>query len=449
MTLRERTWGLALSALRPLLPAAGLLGPRAAEASAGRRAAAASLSAWGRSRASGSPVLWLHGASAGELLGAAPVVERLRGEVELDLLVTHASPSGRDALPELGPDRAEFPPLDTARDCRRAVRAVDPAVLVFARGDLWPNLTRAAAGAGVPMAMVNATVGPRSTRLRPVARGLLRPGYGRLERVGAATAGDARRLRRLGVRDAALEVTGDAAMDRALSEAGGAAPGGRGPAAVLSRLASGSGPVLVAGSTWPADEELLARAHRLLAELLAGRDTGGRRPLLVLVPHEPGPAARHRIRRLCREQLGREPAVWDREGPPPAREVDDLLVVNRTGLLSRLYAVAEVAWVGGGLGDDGLHSVVEPAAAGVPVLFGPRAERWEARVLLERGAARRTGGGDPAEAGPALGDLLADLLTDRALRREMGRAARAFVEESSGAADRGAELLAELVDAAG
>ena len=441
MTFRERAWGLAVDALRPLLPAAGLLGPKVAEASAGRRAAAASLTEWGCSRPRPAPLLWLHGASAGELLGAAPVVERLRAERTLDLLVTHASPSGRDALSELRPDRAEFLPLDTVRDCRRAVRAVEPSALVFARGDLWPNVTRAAAEAGVPMGMVNATVRPDSSRLRPVARGLLRPGYGRLRRVGAATDGDARRLRRLGVPGDALEVIGDAAVDRALSEAGGAGAGRDGPAAVLSRLAPEGRPVLVAGSTWPPDEELLVRARRRLD---AGAGDAGA-PLLVLVPHEPGPGARERIVRLCRDRPGREPAVWDASGPPPASAVDDLLVVNRTGLLARLYGAADLAWVGGGLGDDGLHSVVEPAATGVPVLFGPRGGRWEARALLERGAARRVSGDDPARAAA----VLAELLADADLRREMGQAARDFVEQNAGAAERGARLVAELLDASG
>lgn len=437
MTLRERAWGLAVNTLRPLLPAAGLLGPKAAGASAGRRAASASLASWGRSRSSPSPLLWLHGASAGELLGAVPVVERLRGGGGLDLLVTHASPSGRDALSALRPDHAGFPPLDTARDCRRSLRAVEPSALVFARGDLWPNLTRAAAGLDVPMGMVNATVRPGSSRLRPVVRALLRPGYARLQRVGAATGEDAGRLRRLGAREVAVEVTGDAAVDRALSEAAGAGPSGEGPAATLTRLAPAGRPVLVAGSTWPPDEEVLVGVHRRLSAGATGA------PLLVLVPHEPGAGARERIRRLCRERLGREPAVWGDGEPPPASDVDDLLLVNRTGLLSRLYGAADLAWVGGGFGDDGLHSVVEPAAAGVPVLFGPRGERWEARALLERRAARRVPGDDPAEAASVLGDLLAN----PGLRKGMGEAARSFAEDSSGAAERGAELVAELLDA--
>lgn len=407
-------------------------------AAAGRRAGADALERWGRARGSTSrPLLWLHGASAGELLGAAPVVERLRAAGPLDLLVTFVSPSAEVALPELGPDGAEFLPLDTLRECERALRAAAPAALVFARGDLWPNLTRAAARAGVPMGMINAAVRSGSSRLTPLARGLLRPGYGRLERVGAVTGADARRLRRLGAGREALEVTGDAAVDRALAEAGGGS--GQGPARRLRSLAGGRR-VLLAGSTWPPDEELLTEAHRLLA----GSD-GAEGPLLVLVPHEPGEEARERLGRACRERLGRPPAVWEASGPPRAAAVDDLLVVNRTGILARLYPAADVAWVGGGLGSDGLHSVVEPAAAGVPVLFGPRGDRWEARALAERGGARRL----PADDAGAVARTVGELLADGTRRREMGSAARSFAEENAGAAERGARLVAELLDGRG
>lgn len=440
MTLRERAWGLAVAALRPALPAARALGPKPAAAAAGRRAAADELVRWATGRRpTGRPLLWLHGASAGELLGAAPVVDRLRTARGTDLLVTFASPSARAALPELRPDGSEFVPLDTPSDCRRALGAVEPAALVFARGDLWPSLTRAAAAAGVPMGLVNATVDAGSSRLRTPVRGLLRPGYGRLARAGAATRADARRLRRLGVRREALRVTGDAAVDRALSAAGDGSGdrSGDGPARRLRALAGGR-PVVVAGSTWPPDEELLTAAWRRLPGSRGGADG----PLLVLVPHEPGPDARARVERACRERWGGTPAVWNGDGPPPAARVDRSLLVNRTGLLSRLYAAAEVAWVGGGLGGDGLHSVVEPAAAGIPVLFGPRGDRREARSLVQRGAARRMPASDP----DAVARAVDGLLTDGDSRREMGRAARRYAEENAGAAERGAELVAELLD---
>lgn len=437
VTLRERAWGLALAAVRPLLPAAGIAGPKAAAATAGRRTAAASLQRWAAGRSRPGRRLWLHGASAGELLGAAPVVGRLRDREPVELLVTYTSPSAEEALPALEPDGAEFAPLDTPGDCRRSLRAVAPSALVFAKGDLWPSLTAAAARAGVPLGMVNATVAPDSSRLHPAARALLRPGYGRLRRVGAATRRSAERLRRLGVRGEALEVTGDAAADRALDESSaGELPG---PARRLSRSLPEGRPVVVAGSTWPSDEELLVKA---LARIDArGSPTP---PVLVLVPHEPGRGARERVEAHCRARLGSGPAVWGAGGEPTGATGADVVLVNRTGLLSGLYPAGDVAWVGGGMGEDGLHSVVEPAAAGVPVLFGPRGGRWEARELLDRDAAWRLPPGSGAD---ELARVVTALLEDDARRKSMGERARAVAEANAGAAERGADLVTELLDA--
>lgn len=440
MTLREELYGAALTVVRPLLPAAGLAGPKAARASAGRRAAAASLEGWARrGRRRDLPLVWVHGASAGELTGVAPVVRRLRERRSFQLVLTHTSPSAEPFLPSLGPDAADYLPVDRTSECGRVIRALNPDLLLFAKTDVWPNLTRAAAEAGVPLGLVNGTVRPDSRRLRPAARFLLRPAYGRLSLAGACMEGDAGRLERLGVPRGALRVTGDAAADEALRRA----EDGTGGTALrrLRELLPDDGlPRVVAGSTWPRDEALLVEA-------LAGPG-GGRLPChLVLVPHEPDPEARARVRGLVREATGREPAVWsggpgrERGGSEPERVEPGgrVLLVDEVGVLAELYAGADLAYVGGGLGTGGLHSVIEPAAAGVPVLFGPRHRRWEARELLERSGAAEVRPGEAAS-------LLRDLLADPGRRERMGRAARAVAEGAAGGAEAGAELALELLD---
>lgn len=433
MTLRERLWSAGVAALRPLLPAASLLGAKAARSAAGRRNAGPALYAWGReARDPGRRLLWLHGPSAGELLGAAPVIERLRRRRDLQLLVTCTSPSAGPALSELEPDRADYLPLDTFRTCRRVIGAVRPDALLFAKTDLWPALTRAAEDAGVPIGLVNGTVSADSGRLRWPARALLRPSYRRVRAAGAATARDADRLRELGVRPGAVRVTGDAAVDRALDRAEPAA--GDGPLRRLEELLpAGAGePRLLAGSTWPEDHELLLSAAAAL------ESEGGPGVRLVLVPHEPDREAVDALRLRCRERLGRRPRLWS-EASGSGRGP---LVVDAVGPLARLYAGADLAYVGGGLGDGGLHSVVEPAAAGVPVLFGPRHGRWEAEALLARSAAAEVAPGS------VLG-LLRALLRDADRRRRMGRAAREFAWGAAGGAEAGAELADELISRGG
>ena len=466
VTLRERVAGAAVAAARPLLPLLGLRSRRLARAVAERKGVAGRLAAWAsEGRDPGRPVVWLHGASAGELAGAAPTVERLRERRDVQLVASYFSPSAEDALPLLEPDAAEPLPTDALRPCRRALEAAGPDAVVFAKGDLWPNFTRAAAGLGIPLALVNGTVAPDSSRLRGPARWLLRPAHRRLARAGAASEADARRLRQLGVRQEALAVTGDAAFDQALARARRAREDPDSPAARLRAMVAGDDvPVLVAGSTWPPDEEALISAAAALA-------AEGRPLRLVLAPHEPTDAAVGRIARRCREALGRAPVVWsraeedgsratrgggpdgggsgsDRESgaagapdPDAAPPLPRPVLVDVIGPLAELYAAADLAWVGGGFGREGLHSVIEPAAAGVPVLFGPVSTRREAEALRAAGGSRAVPEGELAGA-------LRELVDHPERRREMGEAARAAVEAEAGAAEASARLVEGLLDGA-
>lgn len=463
MTLAERAFGAAVAASRPLLPLLGLASRKLGRAAAERRGAVSRLRAWAeRERDPDRPLLWLHGASAGELTGAAAVVSELRRRGDLQLLATYFSPSAEAVLDRLRPDVAEVLPLDTGGDTRRALRVVRPDALVFAKGDLWPNLTRSAEALGVAMGLVNGTVRPDSSRLRWPARRLLSSAYGRLARAGAASEEDARRLVRLGVREDLLTVTGDASAAWALERVRRAGSDPRSPACRLGRLAEGPGPLLVAGSTWREDEAAILEA--------AARVRASGRPLrLCLVPHDPTPEAIDAIRRRCREALGVAPRLWsggDAAGRtaagdggaepgddmgkggdrPHARAGDDALrpmLVDAVGVLAELYAAADLAYVGGGLGGSGLHSVAEPAAAGVPVLFGARSDRREGRALV------RAGGGLRVEDAVELAAALADLADDDEARRRAGRAARSVAEGEAGAAAAGADLVESLLAGAG
>jgi len=425
----ERFYSLAIGALRPLLPAAHLLPDKLAEAVRGRRLAADRARAWAaEEREAECPLLWLHGASAGELAGAAPVLRRLRGERPgLQVAVTCSSPSGRTTAAGLAADYHGYVPLDARPECEAALDALRPDALVFAKLDLWPVLCAAAAGRGVPLGLVNATVRPGSSRLRWPVRGLMRETYARLNAVGAVSERERGPLRELGVPDAAIRVTGDAAFEQArtrVEAARGAAPRlpPRPPGAVR----------LIGGSTWPADEEVLIEAAAGLASEVE----------LVIVPHEPSEETVERLIALCRDRTGSVPRIWTRlstaDGVPSPGPVSPL-VVDAVGLLAELYLEADMALVGGAFDATGLHSVIEPAAAGLPVLFGPLHDRWEAEDLLERGAAEAI---ERPGATAAIGDLVAD--PER--RRRMGEAARRYVDEAPDATAADCRLIGELVD---
>ena len=433
----ERMYDLLLTLSRPLLPAARLLPPKVAEAVEGRRTATRRAQSWAESgRAGGRPLVWFHAASAGELGGAVPVIRLLRNRrPELQVAITVSSPSGLSSAAALEPDFSGYAPLDTRSDCAGMVAALRPAALVFVKLDMWPGLSAAAKQAGVPMGMINGTVRPDSSRLRSPTRQFLRSTYARLDVAGVVGEPDARALELLGVSAERIRVTGDAAFDRALERARAAEadPWPRLPARSLERVR------LLAGSTWPADEHVL---------LQAARDVGPRLDL-VLVPHEPSDEALHRIDAECIALTGARPRRWSELNPEsrpdlaagdsaPGPSVEPL-VVDAVGLLADLYLEADLALVGGAFDATGLHSVIEPAAAGLPVLFGPVHDRREADELLAAGAAEVIHEQNAT-------DRIAALIADPARMRRMGAAARSYVEGNAGASDGGADLVSELVD---
>jgi 3-deoxy-D-manno-octulosonic-acid transferase len=425
VNLIETLYSLSMTVARPVLPLAGAVSPRLSSAAAGWRSSAVAIRQWASAhRDPDRPLLWLHGSSAGEIAGGAPVVRELRRRTpDLQILVTHFSPSGAAAAEALQPDLVAYLPFDSMSEVGRVLDAVAPDAVVFAKLDVWPGLTRAAEHRGIPLGMINATVRPSSSRLGPLARRLLTPAYCRLGAVGAVSDADEERLAALGVEPGVIRVTGDAAFDEALVRLDGSTAAARRLAPRHPERVR-----LVAGSTWPEDDQVLLGAVREL------RDDGVEIDL-VLVPHQPTEHAVRALTALCAQALVRAPRIWSAGDRDPAAGA---LIVDSVGLLADLYAEGDIAWVGGGFGSSGLHSVLEPAAAGIPILFGPRYERFEGVDLTRLGAADVV---RPETAARTLHTLV----RDAELRGEMGRRARAYAERGRGAATAGADLVAGLM----
>jgi len=278
------------------------------------------------------------------------------------------------------------------------------------------------------VAIIAATVSAGSGRLGWPARVMLRPGYAAVAAAGAIADADAMRLVRLGVPAGRVHVLGDPRYDNAAARVAAVSPD-----EPLLRLGAGA-PTLVAGSTWPSDEMVLLHAF---ARLRAGRPD----VRLILVPHEP--TADHLgalDRRLAASGLPRAVRLSEADGPA------SLLVVDRVGVLATLYGAGTMAYVGGGFGRAGLHSVLEPAAWAIPVAYGPR---WrnsrDAELLLEGGGAEALKGTGTAAAGADLLELWQRWLDDDARRMAQGRRALEIVTRGLGAARRSAEMLAGLI----
>ena len=397
---------------------------KAAIALRARRGIRGRYAAWAREHRDPSrSLLWVHAPSVGEGLQARPVLTLLRSQhPELQLAYTFFSPSAEEFSRTLDVDFRDYLPFDTGGDMRAALDALRPKALVFSKLDVWPELVRQAKARGVRVGMISATLGSASARTGVAASLLLGNAYQALDAVGAVDADDAARLVQLGVREAVVEVTGDTRFDQVIQRAEHVDRDSR----LHTNLAS-ERPTLVAGSTWPSDERHLlegfARARSVVPALR-----------LIIAPHEMTGAHLHAIE----EWAGARELSFARVDMADADT--DVLIVDRFGILGDLYALANVAFVGGGFHAAGLHSVLEPAAFGVPVLFGPRHDRSRDALML-----LRVGGGAAVRSAADIERRLRDWFDKPEVRRDAGSNARAAVERGRGAAAASLKVVERLL----
>ncbi len=390
-----------------------------------RRGVTERFEAWGRSRRDLSRgLVWMHAPSVGEGLQARPVLELLRAQrPELQLAFTFFSPSAESFARSLDVDFADYLPFDRASDVRRAIDALRPTALVYAKLDVWPVLTEAAAMNGVKLGLVSGTVSRNSSRQRGLANAILHDAYGRLDSVGAVSDEDAERLVSLGVRREVLRVTGDTRYDQVTAR-----ERGLDRSSALLAPFTDARPTLVAGSTWPSDERVLLTAWLQVQQVIADAR-------LIVAPHEPSPQHLAAVEEWATEH-GLSIA---RLGAPNAASAQ-VVLVDRLGVLGDLYALATVAFVGGGFHDAGLHSVLEPAAFGAPVVFGPTFTNSRDAELLQE-----ADGGMSVRGAAEAVDVLIRWLGNPTSARAAGALAREVVQAGVGAAARSFALVEDLL----
>jgi 3-deoxy-D-manno-octulosonic-acid transferase len=423
-TLLRPVYGAAVRLLQAIALVAPAGESKIARALRARRGLLQSYEDWGKhQRDRARPLLWVHAPSVGEGLQVQPVVAFVRERrPDVQIAYTFFSPSAEPFAANIAADFRAYLPFDHPRDAAVALDALSPSALVFCRADIWPNLVDGAATRRIPIGLISATVPARSARLRAPAATLLRAAFGSLDRVGAVDREDADRLQQLTVPSERITVTGDTRFDQVWARAS------RDPTGVVQQLSSDR-PTIVAGSTWPSDEEVLLRVVRAIRRV---------EPLLrlIIAPHE---ITSSRMAAL-EPQLRAGGALLSRLSTDGLQDAD-VILVDTYGVLGDVYRLADIAFVGGGFHRAGLHSVLEPAAFGAPVIFGPHHTRSrDAQLLLAAGGAR----GVPTRL--ALERALMEWLNDDRTRRGAGTAARTVVEQGLGAAERSYELVTELLD---
>jgi 3-deoxy-D-manno-octulosonic-acid transferase len=369
-------------------------------------------------RVSARRVIWVHAVSVGEVRSAAALIEALaRRFPRHRLLVTTMTPTGSDQVRELFGDSVThtYVPYDFPDAVNRFLDRVHPELAVIAETEFWPNLFNACRKRGIPLHLVNVRLSQASFNGYSWVPGTTRRMLADASLICAQSSIDAQRLRNLGAADRCIRVTGNLKFDVELPTSL------LGDGRDLRRNWGEDRPVWIAASTHPGEESKILEVY---AALLVRYPT----LLLVLVPRHPERFAS--VARLCRRR-GYAIALRSRTRAQLPSGVN-ILVGDTMGELQRLYAAADVAFIGGSLVRRGGQNLLEACAVRVPVIFGPHMFHFEeiSAMALDRGAARQI---------HTLGELAdaVDLyFAQPSLRTAAGNAAHSLVADNRGALER-------------
>lgn len=378
-----------------------------------------------RLRASGQPIIWIHAVSVGEVLAVGGLVGRIRRQFpQWRVVISTTTDSGQDlARKRFGEENVFYFPMDFAFAIQPYMRALEPEMVVLAETEFWPNFLRIAHGSGARVAVVNARISDRSWPRYQRFRWALRRVLANVDLFLAQTEPDAARLKSIGADAERVHVSGNLKFDVSLPA----------PPAIVETLrrslaAEGAGPVLVCGSTVEDEEPPLLRAFE---NLLVSHP----RAVMILAPRHP---ERFEAVAFLLQEMGivaHPRSRW--QGEPLAGGV---LLIDTIGELAALYAVADVAFVGGSLVPRGGHNIIEPAQYGVAIVTGNHTENFRDIVGLfqSHDAVRIVGLAE-------LPLMLMQLVDDDVERMALGRRAKETILSQMGATSRTLEALQGLL----
>lgn len=355
-----------------------------------------------------SPLIWFHCASLGEFEQGRPLIEKIKETFpRYQILLTFFSPSGYDIrknYPLAG--HVSYLPLDTPRNARAFVRSVRPDMVFFIKYEFWYNFFHVLQKENIPVFLVSAIFRPQQIFFSWYGT-WFRNHLRHLTRIFVQNENSLDLLHRWGIKNA--QKSGDTRFDR-VDEI--AARPERFPL-VEQWLAKRR--VLIAGSTWPEDEALLTQwIDEIPADLC-----------FMIAPHEVHP---ERIRSLA-DTIGKAVITLTALGSSPDLSAR-ILVVDRIGVLACLYQYAYLVYIGGGFG-KGIHNILEAAAFGKPVIFGPNYRRFQEAVdMIEAGGALCTSSARELIA------VTASLLDDPSRYNASAEAAATYVQTHKGATAR-------------
>jgi 3-deoxy-D-manno-octulosonic-acid transferase len=358
------------------------------------------------------PLVWIHGASVGEVLAAAALIERLRA-LNLRILVTSGTVTSAAIVAKRFPADVihQYVPWDSPRYVARFLDHWRPSLALFIESDLWPNLILSSAARRLPMVLINGRMSQRSFPRWQRVHGTISALLDKFDICLAQSRTDAERFAALGSRN--VVVTGNLKLDVP------APPADPNRLDMVMTMVRGR-PVVVAASTHPGEEEILTEVHRKLATYFP-------RLLTVIVPRHP---ARGEAIAGVIGAAGLSPALRSREELPTANT--DIYVADTMGELGLFYRLAPIVFMGGSLVEHGGQNPIEAIKLGASIVHGPHVFNFTDvyAALDAAGGARR------ADTPDALVKQFGQLLADPAAREAVLVASERVVDQLGGALER-------------
>jgi 3-deoxy-D-manno-octulosonic-acid transferase len=372
-----------------------------------------------------SPVIWVHAVSVGEVMAIRGLVEDIRGRfAQPRVVVTTTTDTGQAlARKNFGEDNVFYFPLDFGFAIRPYLQTLHPKLIIIAETEFWPNFLRLAHARASSIAVVNARISDRSWPNYNRFSWLLKKVLPHIDLFLAQTEADRQRLMAMGAPPKRVSVTGNLKFDLTLP-----APPPIVDSVRQSLQQANAGPVLVCGSTVEGEEPLLLKAF----ENILVRHP---RAVMILAPRHP-----QRFNNVAALMAQMNIHFWRRSRWKDEPVASGVFLVDTIGELAALYALADIAFVGGSLVPRGGHNIIEPALYGVPIVVGNHTENFRDIVGLFQGrnAVRVVGAAE-------LPLVLMELLENEDDRAALGRHALETIRSQTGATARTAQALQMLL----
>jgi 3-deoxy-D-manno-octulosonic-acid transferase len=377
------------------------------------------------------PRLWFHAVSVGEVVALAPLTEAMKEAAPgASVIVSTGTETGQDKAREMIhlADAFLYLPLDFPSCLNPVVERIDPDLFVLMETELWPNLIASLKRRGTVIALANGRISDRSFPRYRTFRGFFAPILRGIDLFLMTSELDARRIGEMGAPQERIFVTGNTKFDAAVGKVPWEAEGEMRELLDLGPDAQ----VLVAGSTHPGENEIVLDAYQKLRQRFP-------RLLLILVPRHVEKTPQ--IVSLMRERNMEPPYLRSSADSGEKRDGKRVVIVDRTGELFRVYSVASVVFMGGSLVHRGGQNILEPAAWGKVVLFGPSMEDFrDARDILIR-----TGCGTEVRNAEELTSRITGHLADPIEAHRLGQLGREEVLRHMGSSRKNAQMLGELL----